>query len=135
MNACMFRHNGDPKNHGNEVLPQDTMHLIQRPCDHQGSLYQDSAGNQTTRKPPDHIVKRKTAVVWSCLLFIRSGQHHLARHSERGTKTTQTEKEVGKQCQGMDGPGVRQSSGEQRKMEEIGFEVICGAPTTLAVKG
>ena len=26
-------------------------------------------------------------------------------------------------------------SGEQRKMKEIGCEVICGAPTTLAVKG
>ena len=36
----------------------------------------------------------------------------------------------------MDGPGVRQvpeGSGEQRKMEETGCEVICGAPTTLAV--
>ena len=33
------------------------------------------------------IVKRQSAVVWSCLLFIRSGQNHLARHSERGKKT------------------------------------------------
>ena len=30
--------------------------------------------------------RRQTAVVWSCLLFIRSGQNHLARHSERGRK-------------------------------------------------
>ena len=28
----------------------------------------------------------QTAVVLSCLLFIRSGQNHLARHSERGKK-------------------------------------------------
>ena len=28
-----------------------------------------------------------------------------------------------------------QSSGEQGKMEENGCEIICGAPTTLAVKG
>ena len=38
----------------------------------------------------------------------------------------------------MDRPGVRQvleGSGEQRKMEETGYEIICGAPTTLAVKG
>ena len=35
----------------------------------------------------------QTAVVWSCLLFIRSGQNHLARHSERGKKTRQTEEE------------------------------------------
>ena len=25
-------------------------------------------------------------MVWSCLPFIRSGQNHLARHSERGRK-------------------------------------------------
>ena len=48
--------------------------------------------------------------------FIRSGQNHLARHSERGKKTRQTEEEVGRQHQGMDRPGVRQvpeGSGEQ----------------------
>ena len=28
-------------------------------------------------------------MVWSCVLFIRSGQNHLARHSERGKKTRQ----------------------------------------------
>ena len=69
--------------------------------------------------------------------FIRSDLNHLARHSERGTKTRQTEEEVGRQHQGMDRPGVRQVieiSGEQRKMEETGCEIICGAPTTLAVK-
>ena len=45
---------------------------------------------------------------------------------------------VEKQHQGMDSPGVRQveeGSGEQRKMEETGCEMICGAPTTLAVRG
>ena len=38
----------------------------------------------------------------------------------------------------MDMPGVRQipeGSGEARKMEEAGCEIMCGAPTTLAVKG
>ena len=44
------------------------------------------------------IIKRcKHAVVWSCFPFIRSGQNHLARHSERGKKTRQTEEEVGRQ--------------------------------------
>ena len=46
--------------------------------------------------------------------------------------------EVGRQHQGMDRPGVFQvpeSSGEQEKMEEIGSEIICGAPMTLSVKG
>ena len=32
----------------------------------------------------------QTAVVWTCVLFIRSGQNHLARHSEKGKKTRQT---------------------------------------------
>ena len=68
----------------------------------------------------------------------RSGQNHLARHSERGKKTRQTNEEVGRQHQGMDRPGVRQvpeGSGEQGTMEKTGCKIICGAPTTLAVKG
>ena len=55
-----------------------------------------------------------------------------------GKKTRQTEEEVGRQHQGMDRSGVRQvpgGSGEQGKMEETGCEIICGAPTTLAIKG
>ena len=74
------------------------------------------------------------------LPFIRSGQNHLARHSEteRGQKTRQTEEEVGRQHQGMDRPEVRQvpeGSEEQRKMEKTGCKIICGAPMTLVVKG
>ena len=61
---------------------------------------QDSAGNWTTGRPPDHRKETQTAVVWSCLPFIRSGQNHLARHSERGEKTGQTEKKVGRQHPG-----------------------------------
>ena len=44
---------------------------------------------------------------------------------------------MGRQHQGMDRPGVRkirQGRGEQGKMGEAGCEIICGAPTTLAVK-
>ena len=66
------------------------------------------------------------------------GQNHLARHSERGRKTRQTEEEVGREHQGMDRPGVRQvpeGNGEQGKMEKTGCKIICGALTTLAVKG
>ena len=123
---------------GNEVLLQDTPHLIQRPCYQQGRLCLDPAGNWTTRRPPDQCKEMQTAVVWSCLQFIRSGQIHFVWYSERGKKTRQTEAEVGRQHQGMDRPGVRQvleGSEEQGKMEEIGCEIICGAPTTLAVKG
>ena len=82
-------------------------------------------------------VESQTEVVWTCLSFIRSDQNHLARHSEMGKKK-QTEKEVGRQHQGMGRQGVHQvpeGSGELREMEETGCEVICGAPTTPALKG
>ena len=80
----------------------------------------------------------QTAVVWSCLPSIRSGQNHLARNSKREKKTRQAEVKVGRQQQGMDRPRVCQvpkGSGNQRKMEETGCEVICGALTTLTFKG
>ena len=134
----MNPHSRAPKknaSHGNEMLPQDTTHLIKRPCYQRGSPCQDPAENRTTRRP-DNRKETQTAVVWSCFPLIRSGQNHLARHSERG-KTRQTEEEVGKH-HGVDRPGVRRApegSRKQRKMEETGCEIICGAPTTLAVKG
>ena len=62
----------------------------------------------------------------------------LRRYSERRKNTRQTKEEVGRQHQGMDRPGVRQvpeGSGEHGKMEETGCEIICDAPTTLAVTG
>ena len=77
-------------------------------------------------------------MVWSFFPFIRSGQNHLARHRERGKKTRQTGEEVGRQNQGMDMHGVcqvQEGSGEQRKMEETGCEIIFDVLTTLAVKG
>ena len=82
--------------HENEMLPQDTMHLTKRPCYQRGSLCQDPADNRSARRPLDHRKETQTAVVWTCLPFIRSGQN-LARHSERGKKTRQTKEEVGRQ--------------------------------------
>ena len=84
------------------------------------------------------IVKRRK-LQWYGHVSRASG---LAKTILQGTakgvkKTRQTEEEVGRQHQGMDRPGVRQvpeGSGEQGKMEETGCEIICGAPTTLAVK-
>ena len=107
----------EEKSHGNEVLPQDTTHLIQRPCYQRGSPCQDPADSRTAR-----TLKTQTAVVWPCLTFIRSGQNHFARHSEMGKTKRQTEEEVGRQHQGMDMPGVRQvpegggDRGECRKL-------------------
>ena len=101
-------------------------------------------GTCIRKRDPKHkdkflkTVCRSPEVAQTNLPFIRSGQNHLARYSERGKKKRPTEKEVGRQLQAMDRPGVRQvpeGSGEQRKIEETGCEIICGAPTTLAVKG
>ena len=75
-------------------------------CDRKilGILYKDHVTNkevcakiqQAIRPHEDHCKETQTAVVWTCLLFIRSGQNHLARHSEKGKKTRQTEEEVGR---------------------------------------
>ena len=67
------------------------LRISYKDCYQRGSPCQDPAGNRTTRRPPDHRKETQTAVVWSCLPFIRSDQNHLARHSERGKKTRQTE--------------------------------------------
>ena len=67
-----------------------------------------SSGQSSYRKSPDHTKETQTAVVWTYLPFIRSSQNHLARHSDMGKKTRQTEEEVGRQHQGMDRPGVGQ---------------------------
>ena len=85
-----------------------------------GSLCQDPAGNRMTRRPPGHCKEMQTAVVWSCLLFIRSGQNHIARHSEREKNTRQTGEEVGRQHQGMDRSGVRQVQGAVENRENGG---------------
>ena len=114
--------------HGNEVQPQDTTHLIQRPCYQRRSPCQDPTGDWTTRRPPDDRKETQTAVVWSCLLFVRSGQNHLARHRERGKKTRQTEKEVGRQAvrewTGLE-CGKSQRAVENRKNGENWFKIIC----------
>ena len=59
--------------------------------------YKDHVTNEKVRAK----IQQALAVVCSCLSFIRSGKNHLARHSERGKKTRQTEGEVGRQHQGM----------------------------------
>ena len=104
---------------GNEVLPQDTTYLIQRPCHQRGSPCQDPAGNRTTRKLSDRCKGMETEVVWTCLPFIRSGQNHLARRSERVQKTRQTEKRGGKTTsvngQAWTSPGPREQWRRERK--------------------
>ena len=136
----MDPHSRAPKkntSHGNEVLPQDTTHLIQRPCYQRGSPCQDPA----TFGPHEDLlaIVKRHKLKW---------YGHVSRSSDLAKTTLQgtakggrrqgREKKVGRLHQGMDRPRVRQvpeGSEEQGKMEETGCKIICGAPTTRAVKG
>ena len=135
----MDPHRRAPKtntSHGNEVLPRETTHPIQRPCYQRGSACQDPAGNWTTRRPPDHRKETQTAVAWSCFPFIRSGQNHLARHSERrrrrGGQRKRWEDNI-REWTGLEF-GKSQRAVENREKWRKRCKVICGAPTTLTVK-
>ena len=77
-------------------------------------------------------------MVWSCLLLIRSGQNHLGRHNERGKKTRQTAEEVGRQHRewtGLEFTKSQRAVENREKWRKLIAKIICGAPTTLAVKG
>ena len=78
---------------------------------------QDPSGNQTTRRFPDHRKETQTEVIWTCVAFLRSGQNHLARHSERGGETTQTEEKKERQHQEWTGLEFAKS---QRAVENRG---------------
>ena len=110
---------------------------IQRPCYKRGSPCQDPADNWTTRRP-DHRKETKNCSgmvmspvhqVWpkpSCKVQCKGEEDKGDRGS--GGKTTS-------------GNGQAWSSASPRgqwrtgKMDKIGCKIICGAPTTLAVKG
>ena len=83
-------------------------------------------------------------MVWTCLPFVRSGQNHLAKHGKRGevdkegNKTKQNKKRWEdniKEWTGLEFAKSQRAVENREKMEETGCEIICGAPTTLAVKG
>ena len=105
-------------------------------------LPQDTA--QLTQKPSYLTIVKKCELMRCEHVSSSSG---LAKTILQGTEKggggeektdSKTVTELGRQHQGMDRPGVRQvpeGSGKQRRMMETGCEVICGALTTLVVKG
>ena len=103
------------KSHGNEVLPQDTMHLIQKPCYQQGSLCQDPAGDWMTRRPPDHRKETQTAVVWSCLVFWPKPS---CKAQWKGEEDTADRRRGGKTTSG-NGQAWSSPSGEQGKWRKL----------------
>ena len=73
-------------------------------------------------------------MVWSCFPFIRSGQNHLARHSEKGKKTRQTEEYNIREWTGLEFGKSQRAVENREKWRKTVCKIICGAPTTLAVK-
>ena len=113
----MDPHSRAPKkntSHENEVVPQDTTHLIQRPCYQRESPRQDRADNSEDLLT---IVKRRK-LQWYGHVYRSSG---LAKSILQGIVKggRRQGRQVGRQHQGMDRPGVRQvpeGSGEQKNV-------------------
>ena len=77
-------------------------------------------------------------MVWPHLQIIWHDKHCSAEDSERSKKERKTEEELGIKYQGMDMNGVwrfPEDKGRQGKVERYCCNVVCGAPTTLKVKG
>ena len=125
------------KSHENEVLLQNTMHLLQTPCYQRGSLCQDPVGNRTTWRPPDH--RKRCKLQWYGYVFRSSG---LAKTILQGT--VKGERRQGRQKKRWE-DSIREWTGmeftksqwavenrKKKKIEETGCGIICGATTTLA---
>ena len=124
-------------NHGNEVLPQDTTHLAQRPCYQQGSPCQDPAGNWTARRPPDDHKETQTAVVSSCLLSSSLAkiilQDKVKGERKQGRQRKRWEDNI-REWTGLEFSKSQRAVENRQKMEKTGCKIICAAPATLAVK-
>ena len=105
-----------------------------RPCYQRGSPYQVPAGSQTTRRPPDHHKKTQTEVVWTCLLLSGVAKTTLQGRVKGGRRQGRQKKRWEDNIREWTSLEFVKGSGERRKMEETGCEVILGAPTTLAVQ-
>ena len=109
----MDPHSSAPKkntSHGNEVLLQDTTHLIQRPYVTKEKVYDKIQQAIGPHKDLLTIVNRRK-LQWYGHVSRSSGQAKIILQGtvKGGKKTRQTEEEVGRQHQGMDRPGARQS--------------------------
>ena len=82
--------------------------------------------------------KSEENICFSVLLRPSNIYGHISMERGASKEGRQRERWVRRQHQGMDRPGVYrqvpEGSGEQRKLEKNGCKVICGAPTTAAVK-
>ena len=67
-----------------------------RPFYQRRSPCQDLAGNRTTRRPPDQRKETLTAMVWTCLPFIKSGQNPSCKAQWKGKEDKADRGRVGK---------------------------------------
>ena len=122
--------------HKNEVLHQDTMHLIQRPCYQRGVLakVQQAIGPQE-----DLTIVKRRKLQWYGHVSRSSGltktilQGTVKAGRRQGGRRKRWEDNI-KEWTGLEF-AKSQRAVENRKTEEAGCEIICGAPTILAGKG
>ena len=113
--------------------PQDTMHLKQRPFYQRGSPCQGPAGNQPTWRLLTTVKRRN--LQWYGHVSRLSG---LAKTILQGT--VKGGRRPGRQRKRWE-DNIREWTGlefgkfQRGKMERTGCKIICGAPTTLLVKG
>ena len=121
-----------------KMLLQDTTHLIQGPCYQRGSPRQDPAGIGPHEDILTIVKRRK--LQW---------YGHVSRSSDLYKTILQGTVKGGRR-QGRQrkrwGDNIREWTGlefgksqrtveNKEKMEKTGCKIICGAPTTIAVKG
>ena len=123
--------------HGNEMLLQDTTHLIQRPCYQQGirAKIQQAIGPHEDLT----IVKRRRLHRYGHVSSssglaktILQGTVKGGRRQDRQRKRWEDNTREWKGLEFVNSQRTVENSG---KKEETGCEIICGTPTTLTVKG
>ena len=119
-------------NYRNEMLPKTLGHLLQR------SHYKWESGeqNQTSHwalwRSSHHCEETKSEMVWAQNKINRTCKDDPTGHCTRREKERQTEKEMGRQHNGVDRIKVGWSPSKgrkQRRMENSGCPIILGAPT------
>ena len=143
----MDPHSRAPKkntSHGNEVLPQDATHLVQKNNNKQTKKHVTDEKvrakiQQAIGQYEDLTIVKRHKLQWCGHVSRSSG---LAKTILQGTvKGEESKADKGRDGKTTSGNGQAWSSpspsGQWRtgKMEETGCEIICGAPMTLAVKG
>ena len=123
--------------HGHEVLPQDTMHRIQKPCYNE----EVCAKIQQAIRPHEDLLTtvKRCKLQWYKHVSCSSG---LAKTILQGTvkggrrqgRHRKTWEDNIREWTGLEF-AKSQRKVENRKMEENGCEIISGASTTLVIRG